>query len=81
MADKKKIAISKDPVFYAKKCTSGFYAIYADGNAEFVNASYNSIEDVRKFVDASMSILKIKSYTLTFHEAEYAYYLSERGIA
>jgi len=69
------MAKSRDAIFFAKRCTSGFYAIYCNGSEEWINASYNSIEMVRKFVDAVAYNSKLTCYSLTFNENEYRYLL------
>ena len=62
---------SRDSIFYAKHLPSGFYAIFANGDPKFLNASLGSIEAVRQFVDMVARSSKLTCYTLTFHEAEY----------
>lgn len=72
---KGKIAISENPVFFAKKGEDGLFSIFADGNAESVNSEFDTVELVRKYIDCAAHVLKLRTYTLTFSEAEYNCYL------
>ena len=68
---------SKDAIFYAKKLPSGYYAFYANGNKEWLDAALGSIDAVRHFADMVARANKLTCYTLTFHEEEYNYILSQ----
>lgn len=66
----------KNPIFYAKRLPSGFYAIYVNGCDTWLDASRNSISAIRDFCDKvtktyAPKTSKIYSYTLTFNETEY----------
>lgn len=67
---------SRDALFYAEKLPSGFYALYANGEQEWRDASLNSIDSVRRIVDIIAKNSKLTCYTLTFSKEEYDYMLS-----
>ena len=70
---------TRDAIFFAKALPSGFYALFVNGNPEFLNAALKSVDAVRKEVDAIARAAKLTCYTLTFHQEEYNYILSQKG--
>ena len=68
---------TKYAVFYAEKLPSGFYAIYANGNPEYIDASQRTPDGVRKIIDAIMKVNGITSSAETFHKESYEYFLTE----
>ena len=68
---------TKYAVFYAEKLPSGFYAIYANGNPEYINASQRTPDEVRRYIDKIMKANGITSSAETFHKESYEYFLRE----
>lgn len=72
----------KSAVFYVKFLPSGFCAIYANGQLDWLTASVKGIDGARTWIDRACAASGITSYSVSFHEEEYKSMLEfERSIS
>lgn len=70
---------TREAAFFIKPLQSGYYVVYANGDPNWINASYRTVTDVRNWIDQVCRVSKITSYFETFNEEEYNTYLTEHA--